>query len=260
MNGSYAAFWASQPGPGEMLSLDSLSPQLTALLEEPRVQAYIENSHSGHAHEYASLHEPPFTLAQYEWLAEIVTTRAFAFYSEDGSCCDTLLLPGFDLLNCHSGFNAKRLHSIEGSWRVELRAVGTVRAGDELIWDYFTTQTPRNDLTFLQYGFLNESDSRLLGWDRADFDGERPLAELPEEDEEPANMGAAAAAAELARVQAILDGLAPLAGDEARLAEAAAAAPWAPETMVYRLRVLRKRALTRRVRELTERLADAGEL
>lgn len=187
----------------------------------------------------------------------MITTRAFAFHDEQGECCNVHLLPGFDLLNCESVYNAKRRHSLDGAdggpWRIEMKANGPVKAGDELIWDYFTTPTPRNDLQLLQYGYLNESDTRLLAADMVGWNSHNPLHELGAGEDEPVtSYTPKQAQEELARLEAISAGLAPLKADQDRLA--AVKDPWSHSSMVLKLRVQRKLALAARAAQLRTRL------
>ena len=277
VNGTYAPFWASQPPLSEMLCVDTMGQAEAEALEVPELADHVRLTRQSHREQYENFQaelafearapppkagDPPRLLSfdQYLHLAAVITTRAFAFHDEQGECCGVHLLPGFDLLNCESAYNAKRRHSLDGeeggAWRIEAKANREVKAGEELVWDYFHTPTPRIDLQLLQYGYLNETDTRLLAADLPGWNPHNPLAELGQGEDTPASaLSLQEAQEELARLERISAPLAPLKADQAALA--AAADPWSPSSMVLRLRVRRKIALAARAAEMRKRLGKA---
>ena len=102
-------------------------------------------------------------------LAMLVFSRSFCLRRETGEGgCENLLLPGFDMCNTAEQATATRnAAAADGALprRVEMRAMGDVRAGDEFVIRYFNTATPRNDVRFLKYGIVVDDDLRLLAVD-----------------------------------------------------------------------------------------------
>jgi hypothetical protein len=139
------------------------------------------------------------------------------------------------------------------NWRIELRAVGAVRAGDELRMAYYDTEAARNDLTFLQNGFLNDTDTRLCSFDLPfGWNASAPLDPVADEDVPVEDYDAAAANTELLRLQRIISGLAPLQADEAALARHRNR--WTADALLLRLRIVRKRALRARLLAVQDHL------
>lgn len=275
--GAWAPFWDSQPPLSQLASWDWLPDEALGLLAECEGLHEALSWHlEWHAETFGELQAElleqrggAFNVSwgQYLQLAMAATTRGFAFLTEQGTCCDHVLLPGFDMLNTGPPNSATRRGvpaDAQRPRRVEMVAVGRVAAGDELTWTYHS-ETQRNDLRFLSYGYVREEDERLFVIDcllpdgRPAFDPAGPLTDHPSlAGPDPAvdAMGAAEARAELRRLQAIAGGLTPLAADEAALAAAGEA--WTHVSAVLRLRIARKRALAARAQALRARLAQAG--
>ena len=271
---SHGGFWASQPAREELLAWDEVPPDALAELEElPALATSIGAQMAHHRRWHAGLADALATegaafnvsYEQYVQLALLATTRSFGFMSEAGACCDTVLLPGFDMLNTALPYTATRAAVAADSVRprrVEVRAVGRLAAGTQLVWLYHATHTPRNDLRFLLYGYVEDGDERLLAADAlvdgvSGFDSSSPTeerAELAGMDPPAAAMSSDEAAAELARVLELSASLAPLEADRRRLA--ALADPWAHAAVALRLRIVRKVALAARAAAMRARLDE----
>jgi len=272
---SFAPFWASQPQLSELFTWDFVPPDALELLDElPLLRnaaaAQMQSHRAEHAALVASLAARgaaySVSFEEFVRLAMLVFSRSFCLRRETGEGgCENLLLPGFDMCNTAEQATATRnAAAADGALprRVEMRAMGDVRAGDEFVIRYFNTATPRNDVRFLKYGIVVDDDLRLLAVDTrvggaAAADG-RPLPSALErhvlrgEDPPAAKMGLEEAKREIRRLEAILAPLAPVEADRQALARAADA--WAPASMALRLRIVRKAALRRRLDALQARL------
>jgi hypothetical protein len=157
------------------------------MLESPLLAQVLASHNGEHAAQYATLQatlaaeagaspsEPAtqrlLSFNQYNWLAALVTTRAFTFWVDPHDTAlgqQTWLLPGLDLVNCQLGaLNVWRSPTAGAGGSlgsVEMRAEGSVRKGEELFWTYHDGN-PRTDSTLLLYGMVDAADTRLAAVD-----------------------------------------------------------------------------------------------
>jgi hypothetical protein len=225
-----------------MLSLDHVPQDALHLLHElPLLHAEAVARTEAHSREYEGL-KTNVSLADYLRLVMIVKTRTFGFPSGEA-----IMVPGLDMINFKFPYNVRRFLEPESETRtrrVELRALGNVSRGAELTLQYFLTHTPRNDVLFSRYGFVDDSDRRLFACDAAEHSLTQESRELQGDDLTPAW----GAQTEKRRLQAILDSLTPVEEDRRQLSVSSPGAA----LEVLRLRVARKEALIHRIGALSQ--------
>lgn len=270
-NETWDLFWSVHPGPDDVFTAELYTDEQLAMLQAPELESLLAGQrevteqvyHGTYPYQdYAPFNETvgadKVPLHVFKWVSALLGSRYFGFYRDGNTeTAASHLVPMVDLINHADKPNADR--SDDGDF-VLVKALETIKKGQEITNDYQPAVIHRPDLSLYIYGFVIMRDQPFMAAiDLPAYTSADPFGQSATVDDlyDDPN-GEHATKAEYRRLRGLLEGSPTTEDEDLALLEGGTVADWRHRA-ILQFRVMRKRALRQALAKLGATLGLTGD-